>query len=451
MHSRLFVLMQANNNNNNNNSNDDDCDDDGDCSRPANNSIPDADPTILTNVLHEQEIEQQHHHQEEEEHDDLMVMAAAAAAASNVVSHKEHCTSWGCCCRCCYRYRLFFRYNAFFLGSLFATIASLSDLQSAWKDFQKDDDDDDNDKEDDEGHNKSIVYEQGGYFIVGGENDQDKREDGEEGGYYSNVSPWRYWTLYKVLAVASTFMYLLDSLIHIFFTGSDSDDNNEDHNNNNNNTSDSSSSSSSSMHSRMAFSIVFGVAASLDLVSCVLEDDYTPWPAYYFGTAAVDLFLLSALMTLVANKNVYVTATQKWLLLGDLFFLAGSVVDVCVNYWDYPNAPDSGWLWVACWSLVSSLLWLVDSIIYRWADEDLFEQPVVHHHHHHVMLLNTDDTDTEDREDENNVVEHQAEIDVHDGSSCCNPAAVIVKESELSSALLQQRSSPSDVLTVPSR
>ena len=120
-------------------------------------------------------------------------------------------------------------------------------------------------------------------------------------------------------------------------------------------------------------------SSGTESTSARLDDDYnSPWPSYYLGAAAMHSYLLSALMTLVTNCKVYFVST-RWLLLGDFLFVTGSVVDVCVSYWGHPNAPvtDSSWIWIACWSLLSSALWLVDSIIYRLVDEDLFE-PIQH-------------------------------------------------------------------------
>ena len=273
-------------------------------------------PTVSIDLLlapiQESEHEEQHQHETDED------------SSSTIVSHENRYTQ-----HCLHT---FLRHNSFFLGSFFATIASLTDLQDAWMDFQA-------------------------------EENVHAYEGLDDDGYYLN--PWRNWTLYKLLLVASAFMYLLDSLIHIF-AGSDHD--NIDHE-------DYSISSSA----QFAISLVFGVAASLDLLSCFMDDDYnSPWPSYYLGAAGMHFYLLSALMTLATNCRVYFVST-KWLLLGDVLFVTGSVVDVCVSYWLHPNAPvtDSSWLRIACWSLVSSALWLVDSIIYRLVDEDLFE-PIQH-------------------------------------------------------------------------
>ena len=175
----------------------------------------------------------------------------------------------------------FFRHKAFFLGTLFATSGSLWDLCEAVRSSGADDDDD----------------------------------DGQD------VSPLRFWNFYKVMSVASTLMYLLDSV-------ADGCDDYRD-------------------QSR-AFSLVFGLAAIFDLTSCIIDDDYEPWPAYYVGAVAVCLFLLSGLLVLYINRLKYscTSVSMAAILLGDLFFVAGSTVDVCVSYWDNPEKP-AEWIWVS--------------------------------------------------------------------------------------------------------
>jgi hypothetical protein len=116
----------------------------------------------------------------------------------------------------------------------------------------------------------------------------------------------------------------------------------------------------------------------MDLLSCLVEDEDRPWPSVVIGSIAVHLFLLSALVTIYDNYRYYVfIATHRSMaaiFLGDLLFLAGSIIDVCLSYWDVPGS-SMGWVRVASWSLASSLLWLIDSLIYRWADVKMFEEP----------------------------------------------------------------------------
>ena len=206
-------------------------------------------------------------------------------------------------------------HSAFFLGALFGTVASLSDLRNA------------------------LCYNSG--------------DSEEEGSAHVPVrNPFEFWTFYKMLSVASTLMYLLDSFLH--------------------------DCEAYTMDQRWMVPLLFGSAAGMDLLSCVVEDEDRPWPSVVIGSIAVHLFLLSALVTIYDNYRYYgFIATHRSMaaiFLGDLLFLAGSIIDVCLSYWDVPGS-SMGWVQEASWSLASSLLWLIDSLIYRWADVKMFEEP----------------------------------------------------------------------------
>ena len=213
---------------------------------------------------------------------------------------------------------LLLQHSAFFLGSMFASIASVMDLRDA------------------------IVEEWGD-----SESEDSESEDSNDG-----QNPLLVWNTYKTLSVISTLLYLLDSRIQA----------NRD----------------TSLHeNNYAFPALFGLAASFDLISCLVDDEYKPWPSFYAGAIAVHLFLLSAVATVYINgrdgEYTYSTTDFPALLLttGDLLFFFGSFIDVCISYWDKPvdNAfNEDSWVFVAAWSLVSSLLWFVDSILYGLAD-----------------------------------------------------------------------------------
>jgi hypothetical protein len=207
------------------------------------------------------------------------------------------------------------RHGAFFLGALFGTIAALSDLLEALRDDSGNDDADDDD--------------------------------------IQILNPLEFWSFYKVMSVASTLMYLLESWL----------DGRDEY-----------------RGKRWMFPLVFGFAAFLDLLSCLLDDDARPWPSFVSGFAAAHLFVLSAFVTIYDNRLYYsLKLTNPAMLaipVGDALFLAGSVVDLCVSYWENPKSSSMGWLRVAAWSLVSALLWLLDSLVYRLADVEIFENPV---------------------------------------------------------------------------
>jgi hypothetical protein len=210
-------------------------------------------------------------------------------------------------------------HGAFFLGALFGTIAAISDLKDALRDSS------------------------------GNYDDDDAQDDDAQ----ISTNPLGVWSFYKVMSVASTLMYLLESWL----------DGREEYGG-----------------KRWMFPLVFGLAAFLDLLSCLLDDEDRPWPSFVTGFAAAHLFVLSAFLTIYDNRLYYslqlTNIAMMAIPVGDALFMAGSVVDLCVSYWENPKSSSMGWVPVAAWSLVSALLWLLDSLVYRLADVEIFENPV---------------------------------------------------------------------------
>jgi hypothetical protein len=157
------------------------------------------------------------------------------------------------------------------------------------------------------------------------------------------------------------------------------------------------------------FSVLFGIAATFDLLSSITEDDADddndddniiyPWPSFVFGTLCVDLFWASAIIVLwnkrrwyydhfffptSSNNNIDINndinndntdpTDSDWLLLlgGDILYLVGCTVDVIVNLADNPIRHAS-WMMIATASLFSSLCWFVVAMLYTWADSDIFD------------------------------------------------------------------------------
>jgi hypothetical protein len=194
----------------------------------------------------------------------------------------------------------------------------------------------------------------------------------------------------KVMATASTLFYLVNVASHILLSAGGGRD------------------------QQLSISITFGVAATLDLLSCLLEDDdYEPWPSYYLGAIAVHVYLISAVLTIIYQSRYYYYAwtTTRFFVVGDGLFLIGSLMDVGISDCDSPStsidANDSSstadrWVALSAMSLVSSLLWSATAVIDLVADRHSVSQQqlMTEEHdeaHNEVIVDYVDDDDDDDR------------------------------------------------------
>jgi hypothetical protein len=163
-----------------------------------------------------------------------------------------------------------------------------------------------------------------------------------------------------------------------------------------------------SISTSWTFSVLFGVAATFDLLSSMTDDDVDddddndndddvdvyPWPSFIFGTICVILFWACAVITLWNKRTFYYdhffastsssdnnnsnnsidSTNSEWSLLlwGDVLFMVGCTIDLIVNFADNPIR-EASWMVIATAGLFSSLCWFVDAILYTWADADIFD------------------------------------------------------------------------------
>lgn len=217
---------------------------------------------------------------------------------------------------------------SFFLGALMSTIASAYDLIEA------------------------IIYQKvsssgDGSSTGGTGNNETSNQHNED--LSSTKEPWQVWSFYKAAWVTATGLYLISSILV--------------------------ARSLLREHRRWVLPLVFGTAAACDFISCFLDDEYQPWPSFLAESFSVHLFLISALLTLSYNAPYYKTSSSMLaILVGDCLFLMGAATDLSLSYRSNPRR-SMIWIREAAWTLVSSVLWLVDSIVYYWADMDMFAAP----------------------------------------------------------------------------
>ena len=118
----------------------------------------------------------------------------------------------------------------------------------------------------------------------------------------------------------------------------------------------------------IAAAITFGVAALCDLLSELIWNDENAWPGYFAGCAAVDIYLVNAILVLSARRPTFKSLPQTLMSAGDILFLIGSIIDVLISLIDNPKAPSSRGIEIAWSSFISATLWFIDSLLYILAD-----------------------------------------------------------------------------------
>jgi hypothetical protein len=233
-------------------------------------------------------------------------------------------------------------HGAFFLGCLSATIGAGWDLREDIR-YQR---------------NKST-------------HDDDDDDDNTAG-----VGMLTFWSFSKFMATASTLFYLVNVASHILL---------------------------SRRGGQLSISVTFGVAASFDLLSCLLEDDYEPWPSYYLGAIAVHVYLMSAVLTIYRSRHYYSRTSPFLFMVGDFLFLIGSLIDVGIGDYDAPTTTTTAndassadrWVALSAWSLVSALLWSTTAVINLVPDQkrSVSQQQQLAEEAHHELIVDYIDND----------------------------------------------------------
>ena len=114
-----------------------------------------------------------------------------------------------------------------------------------------------------------------------------------------------------------------------------------------------------------ANALMFGTAATFDLLASLKRRDAVL--SYIHGSVAVHMYVINAVMVLLQRK--YSSGVQATLVqAGDVLFLFGSLIDVVINYLSYPLAgTPTDAVTSDIFSLLSSVLWLVDALLYNAA------------------------------------------------------------------------------------
>jgi hypothetical protein len=114
--------------------------------------------------------------------------------------------------------------------------------------------------------------------------------------------------------------------------------------------------------------LTFGAAAICDLMSSLIYREESPSCSYDFSIAAVHWYLVNAILMLSAKQLSCRSRFTSLSLIGDVLFLIGSIIDVFLSYFFNTRSSDAVWRLVSIGKVVSSLLWLIDSILYILAN-----------------------------------------------------------------------------------
>lgn len=147
------------------------------------------------------------------------------------------------------------------------------------------------------------------------------------------------WSLYDVVTIAAPFMYVLNAIIE--FQGAFYEE----------------------MHWELAVATIFGMAALMDMVGTLFYGSGSYRLDNLPFCMAVHFYLIQAFLAIWQGCNFFenhiASALQRG---GYLLFLIGSIIDVAISYMGatldmHPRK-------MQVWSIVSSSLWLIDSILY---------------------------------------------------------------------------------------
>jgi hypothetical protein len=114
--------------------------------------------------------------------------------------------------------------------------------------------------------------------------------------------------------------------------------------------------------------LTFGTAAICDLLSALIYREASPSTSYDLSIVAVHWYLINAILMLSSKQAFCRSQFTRLSLVGDVLFLIGSMIDVCLSYFFNTQTSVETWRLVNIGKVLSSLLWVGDSLLYILAD-----------------------------------------------------------------------------------
>jgi hypothetical protein len=114
--------------------------------------------------------------------------------------------------------------------------------------------------------------------------------------------------------------------------------------------------------------LTFGLGAVFDLVAALTSELPDPRISDWAVVGASHSYFVNAVLLLSGKSVVFTTPSQKAAVLGDFLFLVGSLIEVSLSYFYIGQESDLVWKYVYIGYLFSSILWLLNALLYIAAD-----------------------------------------------------------------------------------
>lgn len=114
--------------------------------------------------------------------------------------------------------------------------------------------------------------------------------------------------------------------------------------------------------------LTFGLGATFDLIAALTSELPDPLISDWAVVGAAHSYLVNAVLLLSGKSVAFSSFSQKATVLGDFLFLIGSLVEVSLSYFYIGQESDRVWKYVYLGYLFSSILWLLNALLYIVAD-----------------------------------------------------------------------------------
>lgn len=120
--------------------------------------------------------------------------------------------------------------------------------------------------------------------------------------------------------------------------------------------------------------VFFGIAAMIELCEAMPRQIYNPGGVHgALNMVSAHLYLLSAIFAIEGFHCDWASQPLMLNLIGNIMFMAGCLIDVIISYISDPDILESKESLLLNFALLSSLLWLANSIVFLFADRAIYQ------------------------------------------------------------------------------
>jgi hypothetical protein len=188
----------------------------------------------------------------------------------------------------------------------------------------------------------------------------------------NSTSKSKWFDPYLIVSVAAASCYVIDALMLFFYVLATRVNTNEQASN------DTTTieyghflhrfQQTNSRVTTICVAITFGLGATLDLLSAFTSEMSDSRISNWAVVGAAHSYLVNAILILSSKTATLESLSQRVTVLGDILFLIGSLVDVSLSYFFIGEESDEVWKYVYRGYLLSSVLWLINALLYIIAD-----------------------------------------------------------------------------------